>query len=636
MTAASGGNSTYDSGLYRYHVFTSNGTLTVTEPGPIDVLAVGPGAGGGSAFGDAFSGAGGGAGEVVLVTDYELLSPATLNVSIGVGGAGGSGAGTNRGAAGFGTTSLAGSSTIAQAWPGGGGGAGNSSGGNSGNAGASGGGGAANSAGGASTAIYGDGNAGAAGTAYLVDPHYWGGGGGGAGAAGQAAGVGGAGLTIWGFEVGGGGGGGSYSSSATTNLGGLGGGGTGGRNSAGGNATPNTGGGGGGAGHAGASGGNPGGNGASGLLVVRYLIPEDPPPESAGLDVAPRRSISKLGCGDTEVWVCDRALRRPLVRLGFMRCEWGRELTEVSAAQVEIPEAWCSPLTSDALDGRIETWKHGLMIFRDGEPQWRGPIVDVSRPAESEVVTLDARDKMKWLDRRFLEVLLAFEGIDDAALFDILVAEAVRRDNRFRLFSSSRPTGTATDRSYQANSAASILSIIGDLDRVDWTMIDDALVSGADLWRDFERITVTESAFDGKIGCRLDGLSRATGWRISSVLNSGGTVSGEYESWTPAEGLIQQATSEPGLLDATAATERARERVTRNGGQPVAITLPALSAGFPATMSAISPGQHVDLVVNDPVFNPSGRYQVNRLTVTVANSEDGQVERAVIDVEAVG
>ena len=200
--------------------------------------------------------------------------------------------------------------------------------------------------------------------------------------------------------------------------------------------------------------------GGSGLVVVRYVLEESPgsdPVAAAG------SSLSQFGCGDTEVWICNRALNKPLAQIGFTRAEWGRELSELSTCSLDIPEAWCSPLTSDAVDGGIETWKYGLMVFRDGVQQWRGPIVDITRPPGSEVVSIQARDKMAWTDRRFLEVALDYELIDDATMFDLLIREAVRRDNRFRLSSASRASGSAAKRSYPANGTTSILSLIEEL-----------------------------------------------------------------------------------------------------------------------------------------------------------------------------
>ena len=84
--AATGGNSTFDSGGYRYHVFTSSGTLSVTRSfAPVNILCVGGGGGGGC-----WVAAGGGAGGVVDISNWTGFSSATGNygITIGAGGAG--------------------------------------------------------------------------------------------------------------------------------------------------------------------------------------------------------------------------------------------------------------------------------------------------------------------------------------------------------------------------------------------------------------------------------------------------------------------------------------------------------------------------------------------------------------------
>jgi len=81
--AASGGTEV-TSGGYKYHTFTTDGTLTVTTPGKFDCLLVAGGGGGGSSSSDA-----GGAGGVhVTCAQFEAGAVA---VDIGSGGVGGFG-----------------------------------------------------------------------------------------------------------------------------------------------------------------------------------------------------------------------------------------------------------------------------------------------------------------------------------------------------------------------------------------------------------------------------------------------------------------------------------------------------------------------------------------------------------------
>lgn len=83
------GGSITDAGGYRYHTFTSNGSLTVNREVPVEYLIVaggGPGGGGGSGNG----GSGGGGGGVK--TGSTTLAPGTYAVTVGAGGTAGTAA----------------------------------------------------------------------------------------------------------------------------------------------------------------------------------------------------------------------------------------------------------------------------------------------------------------------------------------------------------------------------------------------------------------------------------------------------------------------------------------------------------------------------------------------------------------
>lgn len=254
------GGTTYTSGGYRYHKFTSNSTLNVVAGGVVEYVIVGGGGGGGnSSGGNMFAGSGGGAGG--MVSGSVTVTSGSVAVVIGSGG----------GAAGSGTATTFGSSASAA-----GGGAGaNYAGQNGGNGGSGGG---ASSSGTAGTGIAGQGsNGGLQGGGRA-------GGGGGKSEVGNTdgAGYGGDGsnsASVWatatssgvsGFFAGGGGGGGN--SAGNGGLGGDGGGGDGAQWSSATYATngvANTGGGGGGQpGNVGAS----GTNGGSGILLIRYPV----------------------------------------------------------------------------------------------------------------------------------------------------------------------------------------------------------------------------------------------------------------------------------------------------------------------------------------------------------------------------
>ena len=76
------GGTTGTAGIYKYHFFTSNGTLAVTVGGAIEICGVGGGGGGGANIG------GGGAGGELDIWTALTATANNYDVVVGVGGAG--------------------------------------------------------------------------------------------------------------------------------------------------------------------------------------------------------------------------------------------------------------------------------------------------------------------------------------------------------------------------------------------------------------------------------------------------------------------------------------------------------------------------------------------------------------------
>ena len=233
LIANSTGTNPAGSGYYNYAVFTSNGTFTVSQAGPADILVVGGGGGGGSGT---YAG-GGGVGSVIYNTNYNI-PVGTYSVSIGNGGS----AGSNGSSTSFGSLLTAN---------------GGLSGFSSGNGGASGGG---NSGGTGGTNNYGGGGGGGSASSGSNGNYYQ---------SVSMAGSGGFGYYRFGIMVGAGGGGSSanmgYYPVGSGGAGGTQGQGYGGYSSqAVGAGNANTGNGGG--------GGPTGASGGSGIVIVRWLV----------------------------------------------------------------------------------------------------------------------------------------------------------------------------------------------------------------------------------------------------------------------------------------------------------------------------------------------------------------------------
>lgn len=286
MPVVATGGTESESGGYKIHKFTGDGTFIVTSAGDVEYLVV---AGGGSGGKGAGACGGGGAGGV----KYGTLSLSTGNKDVIVGDGGAAITGANA-AGNNGEDSQFDSVTATHGGGGGGSGSGNSKAGGSGGGGA----GYLNTA-----HADGTGSEGFAGGDGSAGSYYAAGGGGGAGAVGESAigssrvsGGGGAGVSTYsdllvaadaGVDIsgvhwiagGGGGGADAFAARCAAGAGGNGGGGTGsdGTNAAAGGIANTGSGGGGGGRNAAATINSASGAGGSGVVIIRYLLPEAPP-----------------------------------------------------------------------------------------------------------------------------------------------------------------------------------------------------------------------------------------------------------------------------------------------------------------------------------------------------------------------
>lgn len=131
--------------------------------------------------------------------------------------------------------------------------------------------------------------------------------------------------------------------------------------------------------------------------------------------ITPASTEGLLGCCENTASVWDRCLSRKIMDLDSMTCvQWGRELDAVSAAQVTVGgDARCC----DRLD-MLQPWRHELVIYRCGRQVWSGPILEIQY--RSEIVTIIARDRLAWLDRRQFYGDLALLGLNTQIAEDLI------------------------------------------------------------------------------------------------------------------------------------------------------------------------------------------------------------------------
>lgn len=122
-------------------------------------------------------------------------------------------------------------------------------------------------------------------------------------------------------------------------------------------------------------------------------INEDPIPD------APVDLIS-LGCGTYRVFVFDRGgqvMRGEITPI--RRLQWDRRRDDISQAILHTNgfDEDCGQLLRT-----LHSWMHEIVIFRDGERVWEGPIVRITESIDG--VEIDARDPMVYVYRRIMRM----------------------------------------------------------------------------------------------------------------------------------------------------------------------------------------------------------------------------------------
>ncbi|MGJ3558815.1 hypothetical protein ACR6C2_07500 [Streptomyces sp. INA 01156] len=103
--------------------------------------------------------------------------------------------------------------------------------------------------------------------------------------------------------------------------------------------------------------------------------------------------------------------------------EWSRVLDGTSSARVLIqPGMDCC-----AQIGRIGSWRHRLVIFRDGRYVWDGPVTDVSWSLGE--VEVKAEDLSVWLDNRVPHQGRTFTNVDLSEIAEWLIEDGFAPDD---------------------------------------------------------------------------------------------------------------------------------------------------------------------------------------------------------------
>lgn len=161
-----------------------------------------------------------------------------------------------------------------------------------------------------------------------------------------------------------------------------------------------------------------------------------------------------LGCpNEYAAFITDNTYRNRLEVVRFSSLEWERVLDEISSASVTLPDALGGPDCCARLGG-IRTWRYGLLIERDSEEVWQGPITTIRRyrDASGDGLRLTASDVWARMRKRLVTRgpgITSFSAEDSGVVLQAIVNEMAHlSSDPFELRCPEFTTGALMSRDY--------------------------------------------------------------------------------------------------------------------------------------------------------------------------------------------
>lgn len=298
-----------------------------------------------------------------------------------------------------------------------------------------------------------------------------------------------------------------------------------------------------------------------------------------------------LGCPESyTVEVMGSGGRDTVARLApaeVVSVRWDRHLSAISGAVAEVQPR--SRECARAVAGLIP-WAHELRIWRDAEPVWAGPVVDVADSGETVSVT--CRDLSGWLPRRIVH-----EGydttktpVDVSVVADLMITDAyapadpgaIRWIRRF-------DTGITVARAVAAETVMADADL-SDLVRLglEWTVVGRRILlfGGSSLPPGGVRLNRLAGAdFTGP-----QGVVRTGEPTVTRAVIQGGGVRGAAGGVHPVLGLLERLETQTAITTAWDAEVAAKGALYPAAGVLLAGGDLGLVPFAPVTVAELVPG----------------------------------------------
>lgn len=290
--------------------------------------------------------------------------------------------------------------------------------------------------------------------------------------------------------------------------------------------------------------------------------------------------------------------------------EFSRVLNDASTARVTlVPDGDCCESLGD-----VRTWRHRLLLFRNGAFVWGGPILTADWTLGGFEV--NAADIIAHLGTRLPHNSLSFTSADTTAIAEALIEDGFLPDDPGHEVTILDRSGVALTRSYTVDTGYidDHLQDLADGGGLDFTAVGDTILLMPDSW-DANVGLVTDADMPAGLTVSEDGTALATRWVVFGP--EGTTIKGEAGGVDDYYGLIERFVRDTSLTDQASAQAAAEARL--NASQRASVYIDTqevtLSSEAGVDVTRIVPGWCIDLATTTTCRNISQRMKITGLTV---------------------
>ncbi|PWI15943.1 hypothetical protein DI272_18575 [Streptomyces sp. Act143] len=326
--------------------------------------------------------------------------------------------------------------------------------------------------------------------------------------------------------------------------------------------------------------------------------------------------MSVAGCGTHTAQLLDRNGATVAAANVLTEVEWNRVLDGTSAARALIqPDGDCCGRL-----GNVGSWRNRLVLFRDGQYVWDGPVTSVTWSlGEVEIL---AEDISVWLGDRVPHESKSFTNVDLSEIAQWLIDDAFAPDDPGHKVKVIGKAGISGSRSYTAGVGQS-----GDhLDQLAEAGIDYTVIGSTVLLLPETHLVSVGRLSDADLPDGLevsdDGKALVTRWIVEGSDDSG--VIGSDGGVDPVYGLHERYVQMTEITDTASAVEAAKARRRTSAQVPVFIDTQQVTISPLAAIDVpnLVPGWALDITSSSTCRKVTQRLKITGVKVTETGGDE--------------